>query len=768
MTVQDARLLLSNHVALSTSQFVGRQHELAIIWSQYQVVKTGSARVVLLRGEPGIGKTRLLEEFTTLAADDGATILWGSASDFEGMPPYLPFLEALGQYIRVTPLGPLREQIGTTPQILASILPEVITRLGELPATYQIPPEQALLRLYEAIGTFLEAISISRVLVLTLDDLHLADSASLDLLCHVVRHHPKVKLLVLGTYRTDEIERNSALDRAVIELAQFRVLTTIFLSPLSAVEVESLAVNYLGGPISPIVSQLLYTQSAGNPFFAEELLHGWVEEGSLALENSRWIAIAPLEHALPSSITGALRQRFARLSHDIIDLLRVATSIGRTFEPSLLATVEEKDIEIVEESLLVAASSGLVRTEPTGFFTFSHEKIQECLYAEVSTSRAIRLHKLIGQILESRYDQEISKNVYQLAELAFHFVHSGDRRRGATYSRQAAEQAMRSFAFEEAMIHYRKALELYDSDDEEQGILLLGLGEAALLVGHTAEAVIAYQAALTWFSQAGDVQVAAQAARGLGLALWQQQALESARTALEHALMLLENTNSAQVVGLLVDLAMLLTIYIGEQEKGATYAQQATEMARSLEDRRLEAEVIRKVVGKLNLLGNDIPGAIVSVEEALALAEVNDTPSEAAKCCLYLAGAYYFTGEIKRSHEVSLRWIEFIERSRQPYQSRNPYSWLAPLYSSQGAWSDAEQAIEHAQLFVDHLSTPASSAFLQQVRGFLAYQREDYLSSEQHLQAVVVNQRRDAGGFMLQASLLGLTQAALGKREDAL
>ncbi len=654
---------MSNHVALSTSQFVGRQHELAIIWSQYQVVKTGSARVVLVRGEPGIGKTRLLDEFSALAADDEATILRGNASDFEGMPPYLPFLEALGQYIRVTPLDLLREQIGTAPQILASILPEVITRLGELPATYQIPPEQALLRLYEAIGAFLEAISISRVLVLTLDDLHLADSASLDMLCHVVRHHPKVKLLVLGTYRTDEIERNSALDRAVIELAHLRVLKTIVLSPLSAIEVESLAVNYLGGPISPFVSQLLYTQSEGNPFFAEELLHGWVEEGSLVLENSHWIAIAPLEHALPSSITGALRHRFAQLSHDIIDLLRVAASIGRTFEPSLLATVEEKDIEIVEESLLIAASSGLIRTEPTGFFTFSHEKIQECLYAEVSTSRRIRLHKLIGQILESRYDQEISKNVYKFAELAFHFVHSGDRRRGATYSRQAAEQAMRSFAFEEAMIHYRKAIELYGTDDAERGNLLLGLGEAALLVGEEHEAVIAYQAALTWFSQAGDIQVAAQAARGLGLALWRQQALESARTALEHALALLENSDSAQVIQIMVDLATLLTIYMGEQAKGATYAQLAMEMARLLEDRRLEAEVIRKVVGKLNLLSNDIPGAIVSIEEALALAEVNDAPSEAAECCLYLAGAYYFTGEIKRSHEVSLRWIEFIENS---------------------------------------------------------------------------------------------------------
>ena len=247
--------------------------------------------------------------------------------------------------------------------------------------------------------------------------------------------------------RADEIQRNAALDRAVIELAHLRILTTIVLSPLTALEIKSLAINYLGGPINPDVSQLLYTQSEGNPFFAEELLRGWVEEGSLVLENSHWIAIAPLEHALPSSITGALRQRFARLSSDIIDLLRVAAAIGRTFEPSLLATVEEKDIEIVEEGLLVAARSGLIRTEPNGYFTFSHEKIQECLYAEVSISRRKRLHKLIGQILESRYDQESLKSAYQLAELAFHFVHSGDRIRGASYSRQAAEQAMQSFAF---------------------------------------------------------------------------------------------------------------------------------------------------------------------------------------------------------------------------------------------------------------------------------------------------------------------------------
>src|SRR6266487_5582696 len=100
------------------------------------------ARLLLLRGEPGIGKTRLLDEFAALAADDEATILRGNASDFEGMPPYLPFLEAFGQYIQVTPLDQLREQVTTSPRILASILPELATRLGELPSAYQIPPEQ--------------------------------------------------------------------------------------------------------------------------------------------------------------------------------------------------------------------------------------------------------------------------------------------------------------------------------------------------------------------------------------------------------------------------------------------------------------------------------------------------------------------------------------------------------------------------------------------------------------------------------------------------
>ena len=160
------RLLEVNHLIPAHSQFVDRQHELGLIWSQYKAAKDGSAKVVLLVGELGIGKTRLLDEVAYRALHDGAIVLRGEASDFEGMPPYLPFLEALGQYIRATPLDQLREQVGVAPQVMASILPELTGRLGELPANYLLLPEQKRLRLYEAIGSFLEAISASHPLVL--------------------------------------------------------------------------------------------------------------------------------------------------------------------------------------------------------------------------------------------------------------------------------------------------------------------------------------------------------------------------------------------------------------------------------------------------------------------------------------------------------------------------------------------------------------------------------------------------------------------------
>src|SRR2546421_2537852 len=245
---------------------VGRQRELTLLMNHYEAVRGGHARVVLLTGEPGIGKTRLLDEVALRTARDGAVVLHGNASEAEGMPPFLPFLEALGRYIRATPPDQLRTQIAAVPQTLVNLLPELAVYLPDLLSSLPVPPEQARLRLYEAIGVFLEAVSGSHVLVLILDNLHWADTASLDLLRHLTHYQSHAQLLILGTYLESEVDRNPALARALTELSRQRVLTTVVVSPLSATEIDMLAIGRYGGFFGPRSCCFPHTTKGWQPF----------------------------------------------------------------------------------------------------------------------------------------------------------------------------------------------------------------------------------------------------------------------------------------------------------------------------------------------------------------------------------------------------------------------------------------------------------------------------------------------------------------------
>src|SRR2546423_13110287 len=508
------RILMTTRYEIPPAPLVGRQQGLTVIMNHYEAAKGGRARVVLVTGDPGMGKTRLLDEVALCTAQDGAGVLRGEASEAEGMPPFLPFVEALGRYIRMTQEDQLCRQVAAAPEVLASLLPELVGCLRERPVPLLFPPEQARLRLYEALGAFLAGIGAPHALVLTLDDLHWADTASLDLLCHLARFRSNAHLLMLGAYRESEIDGNPALARTLSELSRQRVLTTLVVGPLSVAEVGTLAERRLGASLSPAVNGLLHAHSEGNPFFAEELLESWIESGALVQEHQQWVAVAPLEQALPLSIVGALHQRFTRLAPAVIDHLRVAAIIGRSFELALLAQVEGQEIEAVEECLVEAVRARLVRVEQAGRFLFSHDKIRECLYAEVSTSRGRRLHGIIGQLLEASDGQEQTLSASQLADLAFHFARSGDQERGVHYTLRAAAQALQATALEEAMAQYRAALVLLGPEDRRRGDVLLDLGEVALLAGKEQEAEMGYETAQRWLvAQADDQEALLHVAR---------------------------------------------------------------------------------------------------------------------------------------------------------------------------------------------------------------------------------------------------------------
>jgi DNA-binding CsgD family transcriptional regulator/tetratricopeptide (TPR) repeat protein len=749
-----------------TPVLVGRQHELDSLWNQFEQSMTGRLHVALVAGEPGIGKTRLLGEIARRAEQTGALVLRGGASEAEGMPPYLSFLEALGQHIRSATPDELREQTGAMASVLATILPELSLCLGELPSSYVLPPEQARLRLYEAVGTFLAAIAAPHGLLLLLDDLQWADTATLDLLCYVAHAQPNARLLVLGAYRAGEVTHRPAFERALTELNRLRLLTSIKIGPLTETDLRTFATNTLDTPIDAAFSRLLATQSEGNPFFAEELLWGWLETGVISYDERGVRLGEPVEAALPSSIVGAVRQRVNRLASRVITLLHTAAIIGRTFDIALLAEVVDQDRESVEEHLQQAEQARLIRSEQAGTFTFSHDTIRACLYDEMSSARRTRLHTLIGRSLELRLDHS---DAHQLAELAFHFARSGDRELGATYSQLAAEQARSAYAPQEAVGHYRTALVLVADNDLRRGEWLQGLGEAALLAAAPQDAIGAFQAAQDWWLRAGNSAAAGRAALGLGRAHWQLEEIGLSRAALQKAVTLLSEPPGTDTARALIELGSLLVLSLHEYTEARGYLDQALTLTQKFGDMHLEAAASR-AMGNLLLRAGDVEGATLMLEQALLKADEVSDALEATESSASLYMAYNWAGVLDQREVVLQRWLAYARRCHDPYQLRHIYSHLAFHFTMRGQRAEAEEALAQGQLIVEQLASPEPLALLQLMQGMIAgVLWGDLETSEELLCAAIARFRAlEPRSLVWWLGGLGFVQALEGKRQEAL
>jgi DNA-binding CsgD family transcriptional regulator len=746
---------------------IGRERQLAQIWEQLRTSLCSELRVVVVTGEPGIGKTRLLSEVAVRAVRAGLTVLSGGSSEAAGMPPYLPFLEALGTYMRTAPAEVLREQAGAHAASLAGIFPELGWRLGEVPPTYPLPADQALLRLYQAVGAFLEAVAAGG-LVLMFDDLQWADSSSLDLIVHVARHRHTARLLFLMACRADDVALSPVLDRTLAELTRLRVLTTINLPPLVEPDIAALAAGHLHGPVDAAASRQLYAHSEGNPFFAEELLCAWLQSGALSRTGSQlaWrLTLAP-DETLPASIVSAIRLRLIHLPPDVVDHLRVAAMIGRTFDVELLAKVQRSGPAGVEDRLADAERAGLIRADQVGGYTFCHDKVRECLYSEVSSTRRQVLHARIGEALEA--DQRPGDR-WRIADLAFHFARSRDTERGVTYLRQAAAEAVRTYAPQQAVSHLQMALSLVSEDDPQRGTLLLTVGEAALMAADDATAKTAFAAARTWFEHREEHTSSARAAYGAGIAHWRLDEGEAARQSLETALTLLDAAPHPEpaFVQTLIALANLLGVVIGRHDEAIGYGRQALEIAHQLEDRALEAGVSR-TFGFLLVRDNDLAAGIALLEQALASAQAEGDPVEVAACCAYLAQAYCWSAALERSRVVSLLREATVRAYPQPHEQSYVYTWLAFLEALRGAWVEAERYLALAEPAVVSVASLEPRAFLQQVRGYLAYQQGDYRRAARELRTgIEIFRTQDPSELLLCLGLYGLALQATGRFREA-
>jgi len=744
---------------LSSTATVGREAEQALLSESLARAAAGTAHAALLIGDAGIGKTRLLAETAATATRRNALVLRGRGTEIEGLPPYLLFLEALRPFIASADGRALRRRLGRRVAAAGELFPE----LAKPGRSGSLPPEEARLRLFESVGELIDAAAADRPVVLILDDLHWADAASLDLLCHLFCHRGLHRVLCVGACRAAEAEGNVALGRTLDRLNHDRLLTPLCLSPLSAEHIATLAAGRLGGVVGGSLPATLHCHSEGNPFFAEELLQSWHEGGGIAPRDGVWDltgAFAPRD--IPAGIAGAVRQRLARLTADVVRRLQIASLIGRSFEPELIAAVAAVPVDAVEADLATVGRSGLVRVDGEGCFAFAHDKIRECLIAEIPASRRRRWHGAIGGAIEARGGHRDPDNI---TVLAFHFARSGDRGKALAYALQAADDALSRYAAAAAIEHYRTALRLIGSDDPRRAEILLNLGKALLLADDPTQAAEACRQAYSLALRAGHRSFAARAA------LRQAQANNAMRrwpamcAILHQSISLLAGEPSPTSVQALSELAGAEAI-LGESAAGIRHARAAQQLAAVLGEPLLEARASRALGKLLTRMQATAAEGMAVVEHALQLATTADDPGEMAACLFRVGYATLNAGQLRRCLEATHRRVELAGRAQDLFQLHHARAWLAYMSALAGDWPAVDRLVGDLQAVAARLADPEPISYILKATGYCAYQRGDFAKAEAAFAAVEDILDAQAGPTLYRG-LLGLAQLAGGKRDQA-
>lgn len=481
--------------ALSRGRLVGRNNELTEARELWQRAREGRGHGVLLSGEPGAGKTRLAREITIQAAVDGALVLSGGCYEYEAATPYLPFVEAFRRWAREeTNDDKLRELLGDAATQIAKLAPEIETRLGPFPERQALAAHEERLLFFDAVAHVFSNIARKQSLLFYADDLHWADRGTLWLLSHLLRNLRDARVLIVGAYRETELDRAHPLAKSLVDWNRERLITRIVLRRFNESETGDQLGALLGERVSGEFAVAVHRETEGNPFFVEEVLKALIERGSVRRESGRWHRCDMAQLLIPQSVKEAIGHRLDRVSQNCNDVLRVAAILGKVFTFEELSAAAEQTEDVLLDALDEAANAQLIAAGSGDSFSFTHDKIREVLYEELNPIRRRRLHRHVAEGLERRCE----KAPCAVEKLAHHYIQAGDHERGLRYAKQAAAEAAKVFAFDEAIAAYGRARDCAEALGltQEQLEQEEAIGKAFMLHGDTILAGEHFESAL--------------------------------------------------------------------------------------------------------------------------------------------------------------------------------------------------------------------------------------------------------------------------------
>ena len=623
--VPSARPIAAKEVPL-----VDRTEEMNVLKEAVYRAVHGEGGLVFIHGEAGIGKTRLVRELGAYARSRGVQVLYGRCPALfrmDGVPPYILWKEVIKDYLETCNPEQLYRVIGYYPAEVAKLVPELGQKLRSIPQSLPISPEQEQNRLFEAVSQFVTNISREMPLLVVLDDLQWTDPSSLLLLHYLARGVQKTPLLLLGAYRSTDIDAKHPLSPVLTELNREGLPESIHLKRMSFNDVSEMIKNILEQEDVPTeFCKLVYEKTRGNPFFVGEVVKSLKEEDVIYREENRWEFKEVSEIEFPETVKSVLKTRFARLDEECQSILTFASFVGNDFTLEAMCALtgieENKLLELMDRML----KTGLIKEREVrgeGICSFADILVRDVVYDEVSLLKRKKLHGVVGYALEKVYAKKIDEHY---GELASHFLEGGDKDKALDYFLKAGDKAATIYANSEASSYFQSALKLLEEKEgetRERARVLERLGDIKGLVGEYDNCMKRWNEALQVWKQLDEKEKVAGLHRKMAVTLWRDIGnTEQARMNFEEALKILEAEPENVELAAVYAARAHMSIFTEDMTKARSWAEKALELAKKLNASEVIASSYLTLGGVFGAAG-DIEKDVECVEKALKIALEN-------------------------------------------------------------------------------------------------------------------------------------------------